>query len=328
MKRLFRGLVAAAILGGAASSALAADITVRAGYVFNESFSAHRGMVDFARRVTEKTNGAVEVQLYPNSQLGNERELLEGATLGSHEIALTGAAGWAIINPKLGTFELPFLYRDLDHQRKVFSGEFGETVDQLFAEKGLKFLGYMAYGIRSVVTTKDSVETLEKFKGVKIRVPEVPIFVKTFSALGAIPTPINFGEVYTAMQSGVVEGVEGSPESMYATKLTEVGKFFTLTRHQSPPILVAMNKAAFDKLAPEHQSALLEAAQEASDALFDDVVKANADAIESMKKEGVSVVDVSPEELAKIKAAIQVVYDELGAQYESGELIKNIQAVE
>jgi tripartite ATP-independent transporter DctP family solute receptor len=329
MRKLLAATCIAAIAHfGSVAVAAAADVTIRAAHVFNTSFSSHLGMVDFAERVAEKTNGAVEVKIFPEGQLGNERELLEGATLGSHDISLTGAAGWAIINPKLGTFELPFLYRDMDHQRKVFNGELRSTVDQMFEEKGLKFLAYFAYGLRSTLTTDKPVDTLESFKGLKIRVPEVPIFVKTFEALGANPTPINFGEVYTALQSGVVQAVEGSPESMLAQKFTEVTKYFTLTQHQSPPILVAMNKAAFARLSPENQTALLEAAQEASDALFDKVVKANADAVEMMKVNGVEAVEVSDAEREKIKQAVQVVYDELGAQYESGELLGKIAEVQ
>lgn len=330
MKQLLAATCIAALahIGGFVAPAAAADVTIRAAHVFNTSFSSHLGVVDFAERVASKTNGAVEVKIFPDGQLGNERELLEGATLGSHDISLTGAAGWAIINPKLGTFELPFLYRDMDHQQNVFNGELRSAVDELFDEKGLKFLGYFAYGLRSTLTTEAPVDTLESFKGLKIRVPEVPIFVKTFEALGANPTPINFGEIYTALQSGVVQAVEGSPESMLAQKFTEVTKYFSLTQHQSPPILVAMNKAAFERLSPENQAAVLEAAQEASDALFDNVVKANADAVEAMKAGGVEVVEVSEAEREKIQQAVQPVYDELGTQYESGELLGKIAAVE
>jgi len=330
MKKLLAATCIAALahIGGVVAPASAADVTIRAAHVFNTSFSSHLGVVDFAERVADKTNGAVEVKIFPDGQLGNERELLEGATLGSHDISLTGAAGWAIINPKLGTFELPFLYRDMDHQQKVFNGDLRGAVDEMFDEKGLKFLAYFAYGLRSTLTADAPVDTLESFKGLKIRVPEVPIFVKTFEALGANPTPINFGEIYTALQSGVVQAVEGSPESMLAQKFTEVTKYFSLTQHQSPPILVAMNKAAFERLSPEHQTAVLEAAQEASDALFDKVVKANADAVEAMKADGVEVVEVSQAEREKIKQAVQPVYEELGAQYESGELLGKIAAVE
>lgn len=320
--------LAAALAVAAAAPAGAADVTIRAAHVFASTFSAHAGIVDFAERVRAKTGGAVEVAVFPEGQLGNERELLEGATLGSHDISLTGAAGWAIINPRLGTFELPFLYRDMEHQRHVFTGQLAATVDALFAEKGLKFLGYFAYGVRSTLTTSRSVETLEGFRGLKIRVPEVPIFVKTFAALGANPTPINFGEVYTALQSGVVEGVEGSPESLLAQKFSEVAKYLTLTMHQSPPILVAMNKAAFDRLDPAHQQALLEAASEASGALYDKVLKANEDAVTTMAAAGVTVVEVSAAERERIRQAVQVVYDELGAQYGSGELLDRIRAVQ
>lgn len=329
MKKFASALgLAAAIAAASAAPGLGADVTIRAAHVFASSFSSHTAIADFAERVKAKTNGAVEVAVFPEGQLGNERELLEGATLGSHDISLTGAAGWAIINPRLGTFELPFLYRDMEHQRHVFTGELAGVVDALFAEKGLKYLGYFAYGVRSTLTTTHPVETLESFRGLKIRVPEVPIFVKTFAALGANPTPINFGEVYTALQSGVVEGVEGSPESLLAQKFSEVARYLTMTMHQSPPILVAMNKAAFDRLSPEHQQAVLEAAREASDALYDRVLKANEDAVVTMAAAGVTVVEVSEQERARIQQAVQVVYDELGSQYQSGELLDRIRAVE
>lgn len=172
MKKLLTATCVAAFAHfGSVVGASAAEVTIRAAHVFNPTFSSHLGMVDFADRVAEKTDGAVEVSIFPDGQLGNERELLEGPTLGSHDISLTGAAGWAIINPKLGTFELPFLYRDMEHQRAVFTGELRAEVDQLFEEKGLKFLAYFPYGLRSTLTTEAPVDTLESFDGLKIRVP-------------------------------------------------------------------------------------------------------------------------------------------------------------
>ena len=311
-----------------AMSAYSADIvTLRAAHVFKTDFSAHKAVADFAQRLEKMSNGTIKVEIYPNQQLGNERECLEGASLGSHDIALTGAAGWAVLNPKLGTFELPFLYRDMEHQRKVFTSDMKEVVDNLFSEIGLKFLAYYAYGLRSTLTTKKEIVTMDDFKGLKIRVPEVPIFVQTFKALGANPTPINYGETYTGLQTNVVEGVEGSPESMVSMKFVEICKYYTLTRHQSPPILMAINKARFEKFTPDQQNMILEAASGSGETAFDNVLKANEDAIQTMKDSGIKVNTPSPELLSQMESAVQVVYDDLGAKYGGNDLIQQIKAI-
>jgi tripartite ATP-independent transporter DctP family solute receptor len=260
--------------------------------------------------------------------LGNERECLEGAKLGTHDVALTGAAGWAILNPKLGTFELPFLYRDMQHQQKIFDGEMTKVVDDMYNEVGLKLLAYYAYGIRSTLTKSKPIRKLEDFKGLKIRVPEVPIFVKTFSALEANPTPVNYGETYTALQANVVDGVEGSPESMVSMKFVELCKFYNMTKHQSPPILMAINKANFEKkLSKDQQKLVLEAARESGKNLFSYVLDANEKAIQTMKANKIEIVELPASEMARIEAKIQPVYEELGQKYGSTDLIAKIKAV-
>ena len=309
----------------------AADpVVLKVAHVFKTDFSAHLGAAKFAELVEKKSNSSIIVKVFPNQQLGNERECLEGAKFGSHDIALTGAAGWAIINPKLGTFELPFLYRDMAHQQKVFSNAgMGMTVDDLFSEAGLRFLAYYGYGIRSTLTKSRPVRKLEDFEKLRIRVPEVPIFVKTFQALGANPTPVNYGETYTALQTDLVEGVEGSPEGMVSMKFTEICKYYTLTAHQSPPILMAINKKTFEnKLSPEQQKIVMEAAAESSAWEFGIVDNANNKALESMKAQGIEVIEISDAEKKRIEEKTQIVYEELGKKYGGNDLIAKIKAIQ
>jgi TRAP-type C4-dicarboxylate transport system substrate-binding protein len=199
----------------------------------------------------------------------------------------------------------------------------------MFNEVGLKFLCYYGYGIRSTLTNKKPIKKLEDFKGMKLRVPEVPIFVKTFKALGANPTPINYGEVYTALQANVVEGVEGSPEGMVSMKFTELCKYYSLTKHQSPPILMAINKNSFDKkLSPEQQKWVLDAAVESGAKEFEQVVAANQKALQHMKDNNVEIIELSAEEMKRIESSIQVVYDELGKKYGGTDLISKIKSVQ
>jgi len=313
------------------ASVMAADpIILRVAHVFKTDFSAHLGAAKFADLVAKKSNSSIIVKIYPNQQLGNERECLEGAKFGTHDIALTGAAGWAIINPKLGTFELPFLYRDMAHQKKVFSSSgMKGTVDGLYSDVGLRFLTYFGYGIRSTLTKSKPVRQLEDFKKLRIRVPEVPIFVKTFQALGANPTPVNYGETYTALQTDLVEGVEGSPESMVSMKFTELCKYYTLTAHQSPPILMAINKRTFEKkLTPAQQEIVMEAAVEAGNWEFDIVDNANIKALETMKGLGIEIIKISASESKRIEQETQVVYDDLGKKYGGNDLIAKIKAIQ
>ncbi len=305
-------------------------VVLRVAHVFKTDFSAHLGVAKFAELVKEKSGDTIKVEIYPNQQLGNERECLEGAKLGTHDIAFTGAAGWAIINPKLGIFELPFLYRDMPHQKKVFSSEgMRDVVDEMYGQVDLKFLAYYGYGIRSVLTIETPVRTVEDFTKLRIRVPEVPIFVKTFKALGANPTPINYGETYTALQTFLVGGVEGSPEAMVSMKFAELCKFYSLTQHQSPPILMAMNKHNFEsKLTPEQQKLVLEAAQESSDWEYDVAVEANAKALREMEKAGIEIIQFPESERQRMIGKVKVVQEELAKEYGGTELIEKIAAIQ
>lgn len=323
----------AIVIGFVGPGQVAADssnpVVLKVAHVFKTDFSAHIGVAKFAELVEKKSNGEIIVEIYPNQELGNERECLEGAKFGTHDIALTGAAGWAIINPKLGTFELPFLYRDMAHQQKVFSSTgMRKTVDDLYSKVGLRFLVYYGYGIRSTLTKSKAVYKLEDFEKLRIRVPEVPIFVKTFKALGANPTPVNYGETYTALQTDLVEGVEGSPESMVSMKFVELCKYYTLTAHQSPPILMAINKGTFEKkLNSAQQKIVMEAAVESGSWEFNIVDTANIKALETMKTMGIKVIEISDAEKSRIEEKTQVVYDDLGKKYGGNELIREIKAI-
>lgn len=288
-------------------------VTIKAAHVWNEDFSAHKGIAEFKRLCEEKSEGNITVEIYPNSQLGNERELLEGSKMGTHDIAMTGAAGWAVLNPDTTVFELPFLYRDMDHQKAVFNNpELMKTAEGMFDKIGLKMLCYYGFGIRSTMADTP-IRKLEDFEGLKIRVPEVPIFIKTFEGLGAIPTPISYGEAYSAIQSGVVQGVETSPESFVSNKFYEVCDYLNMTKHQSPPIIVAMNKANFEKMSPEQQKIVMEAAKESSDIEYNIAMKGNEKAIGIMKEAGIQIIEIEEAEMKRIKEKLQPVVEELAS---------------
>src|SRR5215204_119546 len=243
--------------------ARAQQATLKLGEIYPESHSNSRGAMKFAELVSQKTGGQIKVEVYPDSKLGSERELAEGVVAGTIDIAPSGLGGIGRFIQPIHVLELPYLYKDLDHLSRVAEALTPE-LDKIFAEKNLKVLGYVFLGPRNIAARRP-VRAIEDLRGLKLRVPESPLYVGMARALGATPTPVAFPETYTSLQTGVVDAAEGDPAALYTTKWYEPAKFISQTEHIWHVRHVVMNGAAYAKLTPDQQKALTEAAREAKD---------------------------------------------------------------
>lgn len=179
-----------------------AEKVIKLGHVLDTKHPYHIGSEFFAKRVKELTHGRIEVQVYPSSQLGNERESAEALQIGTVEMAAITTAVTSRFVKELEIFNLPFLFRDFQHLYKVVDGKFGEELNGATQRKGLRIVGWWVGGSRSIYARKP-ISDLASMKGLKIRTMETPLIIATWKALGLIPTPIPFSEVYTALQQGV-----------------------------------------------------------------------------------------------------------------------------
>lgn len=239
-------------------------ITLRFAHVFPASNTFHAAAEKFSRLVAEKTAGDVQIRVFPASQLGNERDYLEGLQLGSVDMAFSGPGVAANFDPLIGVFDLPLLFRDYDHANRVMDGPIGEKVWDSYRSKArIRVLSSAAQGFRYVLTRERPITSLADLKGLKVRTPEAPTFVQAFRLLGANPTPVPWGETYTAVQTKVVDGMEGVPEILLTAKMYEVGKFVARTRHILATLQLEVGEAAWAKLPRDVQGVIAEAGKTA-----------------------------------------------------------------
>jgi len=256
------GVACAAAILGSAAPAFAQDITLRFASLYPPSHAASRTADKLAELVSEKTGGAVVIDVFHNSALGSEREAAEGVKSGSIDVAYSGLPGFGSYVPEFGVLELPFNYNSLDDVKNVVDKISG-SLEERMASQGLTLLGYLYDGPRVTISIRP-LNSLADFAGLKLRVPQAPLYVQMAEAFGASPTPVALPEVYTALQSNIVDALEGTPTSLYSSKYYEVAKNIARTDHIFFVAYIAMNKSLFDSLPDDQQAALREAGQEAS----------------------------------------------------------------
>lgn len=220
----------------------------------------------FAELVKAKSAGAMEIEVFPSASLGTERENLEALQTGTLDMAIIAVEFYPSYVEEAGVFVLPYMYDSYEHQTAALKGEAGKKLSQMILEKtDVKVLSYYSLAFRQVFTTKNPVNAVEDIKGLKIRVPESPTYVNTFNLLGAAPTPVAWGETYTALETNVVGGLENTPESIYSASMHEVVKYMNITDHISAPTTFSISNEIFEELTEDQQKIVLEASQEACD---------------------------------------------------------------
>ena len=248
-------------------------------------------MVKFKEIVEEKSGGKIKVELYPANQLGATKEFTEGVSLGTVEMAETGYDILGLLDRMCYALTLPYLHSTLDHYIKVIEGPIGEEINQhLIKTTGIRILGALNRGPRQMMNGKKPIRVPEDLKGLKIRSPENPLNAATVKSMGATPVCMTWGEVYTALSQGVVDGVENSIDELYNQKLHEVQKYLSLTAHIYVSVPIIINEAFYTKLPLEYQKIVSDAAME-SVLYRRELLKTSEDkALADMIKSGIEVI--------------------------------------
>ena len=306
LKSLAAGVVIAMLGAGVAS----AQTALKIGHGHSDKHSFHLAMEKFSEILEQKAPGAFTVTIFPQAQLGSEREMQEQLTTGTLEVTITGVL--AIFEPKITLLELPYLFRDREHIKK---GPSSEAVEQLVAglpAKGVRLVGFLENGFRNITNNTRPINTPEDVKGLKIRTPENLAQVETFNALGASPTPMAFSELYAALRQGVVDGQENPLQNIYDGKLFEVQKYLALTGHIYNSAYVLVSESFYQGLKPEERTAIEEALKEATDWQFDYIAQRDKELLEALKKEGMEVTEPDTEQF---RAATAPAYDAFYAKF-------------
>lgn len=323
MTRLFRSIGAAALATTLLASAAAAQTTLRLAENQPEGSPVTEAMMKFAELAEQYSDGALTVQVFAGGQLGQETETIEQAQAGIVDLTRVNTVTLANVTPSVAVFTLPYIFRDLDHKYAVLDSDIGQEVRDNMQDAGLVGFDFMEAGTRSFYTRSDvPLSGLEDLKGLKIRVQNAPVVIRMVELLGAVPTPMNFGEVFSSLQSGVIDGAENDFVSFETSGHAEVATNYITDGHLSPPAILLMNKMRFDSLPAEQQEAISKAAHEA--AIFERklMIEANEAARKTVEAQGVTVTDLDN---TPFREAIQPIYAEFP---ELGDLIERINAVE
>ena len=236
------------------------------GHTLPQTHPVHKGMLEFQKALEKKSSGSLKVKIFPDGQLGSERELLELLQIGSVAATKVSAATLSNFVPEYNVMGIPYLFRNKEHQFSVLEGSIGKSI----LEKGSKFwlrgLCYYDAGSRSFYTSKKAIRTPQDLKGLKIRVQNNQMAINMVNTMGGDATPLAYGELYTAIQQGVVDGAENNPPSFVSSNHYEISKYYTLDEHSSVPDVLLIGTKYWDKLSVEQRVWVQEAADESAQA--------------------------------------------------------------
>lgn len=296
---------------------------LRLAHSLNTRHPVHETMVYMADRVKEKSGGRMIVQIFPNEQLGTEKESIEALQLGYLALTKTSTAPMESFVPRLQIFGIPYLFRDSEHFWKVVQGPIGKELLEAGAEKGLKGLCYYDAGARSFYAKKP-IHSPEDLKGMKIRVMKSVMSMQMIETMGGSPTPISWGELYTSLDQGVVDAAENNPPSFETSRHFEICKYYILDEHVRVPDMLVISTRVWNDLSDEEQRILQEAVDESVEYNRTLWARAEKKSLEKVQEAGVTIIrpDKKP-----FQEAVRPMWEKY-MDTELGELIRRIQEVQ
>jgi tripartite ATP-independent transporter DctP family solute receptor len=323
LSTLSRHLLCASILGLCASGAYAAEkVTLKLAHNLERSHVVHQAFEQLAKDVQQLSDGNMRVRIYPSSQMGSARETLELLQNGALDMTKGSASDLESFDNTYAIYNLPYLFKDQNHFNKVVFGEAGKEIMDSTKDKG--FFGISAYvaGTRSFYAKKPITKP-EDLKGLKIRVQASPTTLKMVELMGGSPTPISFGEVYTAMQQGVVDGAENNIPSWVQTRHIEIANVFSEDEHTSIPDFLVISTKTWNKLTPEQQEILTKAAKNSEAYQQKLWEKVDADSRAQAKAIGATILTVDK---APFRAVVKPLYDDFAKDPKQAALLAKFEA--
>ena len=291
MKNLLTASALAVLM--ATASAHAADITLKLGHVLAPSHQFHEGMLKAAEKLSELTDGRIALEVFPSSQLGTERDMHISIRTGGVDMMLASPGGASVHLPELAVLDAPYLFQSDPHWQAVVYGDVGkEWEDKIVANAGVHIVGWFPRGTRHVVTKGKPLNTIADIKNVKIRVADIPPYPQVFQAFGATPTPVAFAEMYSALQTGVVDGADAPLDTMLAQKLYEVSDHVNLIAWSfAAPGPILMSDGAYNQLSDDDKAKLAEAMRVGTDYITKAFAESQDAVTEQLKANGMTFVE-------------------------------------
>ena len=278
------------MLTSASCTPASEHIELRLAHVLDSTHPVHLGMAFMGQRLEELSDGSMRVTIYPSGQLGNERESVELLQLGTLDIAKTSSSVIENFVPAMGVYSLPYLFEDQDHLWRTLGGDVGKDILLQGEPFRIRGLCYYDAGFRSFYIHDRKVETPDDLQGLKIRVMRSNLSIQTINMLGANATPMAYGELYTALQQGVVDGAENNPPNFYGSKHFEQARYYTLDEHAAPPDVLLIGTHTWNKLSDQQKGWLNQAVEESVTYQRQQWEEATEKALQAVQEAGVTVV--------------------------------------
>ena len=294
---------------------------IRLGHALDTNHSVHKAMVKMGEELYRISSGTMEIKIYPNQQLGSERECLELLQIGSLDITKVSTGVLENFSPNMKVLGLPYLFRDREHAFNVLDGPIGKQLLEETIFFRIKGLAYYDAGSRSFYTKSKAIRTPSDLKGLKIRVMESVTAMKMVESMGGSPTPISWGELYTSLQQEVVDGAENNPPSFFLSKQFEVCKYYTLDEHTTLPDVLVSGSYFWDSLKETQKKWIEEAVTISVDYQRKLWAESEAYSLSELKKSGVEIVYPDKSEFEKM---VKPVYDYYKTNKEMHNLITQI----
>ncbi|RXT46242.1 C4-dicarboxylate ABC transporter [Bosea sp. Tri-44] len=323
-RRSFSALAGVAFAALLATSAQAQNVTLRSTDIHPDGYPTIEAVKYMSQLLEQRSNGKIKIQVFHSAQLGQEKDTIEQTRFGVIDINRINMAPFNNLIPATNVPSLPFIFRSVDHMRKVMDGPIGDNLLKEFEKHDLIGLAFYDSGSRSFYNSKRAINSPADMKGMKIRVQQSDMFVALVQALGGNATPMPFGEVYSGLQTGVIDGAENNWPSFESTRHFEVSKFYSLTEHSLSPEVLVISKRSFDKFNAADQ-ALIKAAAKESVAKMRELWDAREKASEAKVKAGGAVVNSVDKQ--PFIDAMKPVYDKFVTDAKLKDMVAAIQAV-
>jgi len=290
---------------GVASAQASDKIIMKLGHTLAPNNHYQLTALEFAKAVSEKSNGKIEVQVFPQSQLGGEVQMTQALRTGTQEMMISGQAAMVNTIKQWEIFDIPYLFSSVDEANRVMQGPVGKLFIDMMVPYKMVGLAWISVGERNLFTSKKTIQSLDDMKDMKVRVMQSPGYIAGYKALGANPTPLAYNQVFLALSQGLVDGADTSPEQFIQDKFSDVAKHYYITHVNYLPVVLAVSKAAWDKLTPDLQEAMQDAARQAAQFDVKEYRKEYDEALAQMKSMGVQVIVVDTKLWAAATEAVR-----------------------
>ncbi len=317
---LHKTALAGALFGALVATPLLAQTEIKIGYALapesHYGVAANRGQ----ELVEERTEGRYVFRHFPSSGLGGEREVIEGVQLGTVEATIVSSGTLANFVPETGVFDIPFLFRDLGHARRVLDGPIGQDILAQFDDVGLVALAWGEQGFRHITNNRNQIASPEDMAGMRLRTMENPIHLTAFQTLGAAPTPMAWPEVIGALQQGTIDGQENPLSVIVSASLNDVQQYLTISGHVYSPAMLLVSPMVWDTMTEEDQQIFREAAAEAVGAMRGFVDSVEESGMETLRERGMDVGQLSAEDRAAFQEALAPAYEQYYTSYDRDQI--------